>query len=112
MDWGGEAVKAEDYLKTGRITNFKYGLAVAAAVRKDNQNFRHFGNFGPEWGFVADASSLNFIDNHDTQRDNHPLTYKDGQKYTMASTYMLAWPYGYPSVMSSYHFTVNKMVRD
>lgn len=107
MDWGNEAVKSEDYLKTGRLTNFKYGLALAAAVRKQNQNFRGFGNFGPEWGFLADTLTLNFIDNHDTQRDNNlgALTYKNGQQYIMANTFMLAWPYGYPSVMSSFNFT-------
>merc|ERR1712039_1072378 len=40
-----------------------------------------------------------------TQRDSAVLTYKDGKLYSMANVFMLAWPYGYPKVMSPYRFT-------
>ena len=33
------------------------------------------------------------------------LTYKEGAKYNLANVYMLAFPYGYPKVMSGYQFT-------
>ena len=55
--------------------------------------------------FLADNDALNFIDNHDTQRSNSPLTYKSGGQYAMAVCFMLAWNYGYPRVMSSYYFS-------
>ena len=29
IDQGGESIKGEDYMQTGRITNFKYGLKLA-----------------------------------------------------------------------------------
>jgi alpha-amylase len=41
----------------------------------------------------------------DNQRDGHVLTYKDGRLYKMATAYHLAWPYGIPRIMSSFHFT-------
>ena len=33
------------------------------------------------------------------------LTYKNGTDYISAVSFMLAWPYGLPRVMSSYAFT-------
>lgn len=51
-----------------------------------------------------------FIDNHDNQRGHgaggsNVLTYKNGDLYNLANVFMLAWPYGYPKVMSSYAFS-------
>lgn len=43
---------------------------------------------------------------HDTQRNGRAqLTYKSSTLYTMATIFMLAWPYGNVRVMSSYYFT-------
>lgn len=60
------------------------------------------------YGNSRDSKVLNFIDNHDKQRDEPEnfITYKGGIKYSMAVAYMLAWDYGYPRVMSSYAFDV------
>lgn len=60
--------------------------------------------FGDSWGFISGGSAVSFIDNHDTQRTEALLTYKDGRIYEMATVFMLAHPYGYPKVMSSYYF--------
>lgn len=51
-----------------------------------------------------------FTDNHDNQRGHgaagsNVVTYKDGSLYNLANVFMLAWPYGYPKVMSSYGFS-------
>uniref|UniRef100_A0ACD5GP69 Uncharacterized protein n=1 Tax=Desertifilum tharense IPPAS B-1220 TaxID=1781255 RepID=A0ACD5GP69_9CYAN len=32
------------------------------------------------------------------------LTFKDGKLHELATIFMLAWPYGYPQIMSSYAF--------
>ena len=49
-----------------------------------------------------------FVDNHDNQRGHgaggHIVNYKDGATYDLAVAFMLAHPYGYPKVMSSYAF--------
>jgi alpha-amylase len=43
---------------------------------------------------------------HDTQRNGRAqLTYKNGDMYTFANIFMLAWPYGNTRVMSSYYFS-------
>ena len=33
------------------------------------------------------------------------VTHQDGTLYDLTNVFMLAWPYGYPKVMSSYGFT-------
>ena len=52
-----------------------------------------------------------FIENHDTQRGGG-LGYRDGDAYRLANVWMLAQPYGYPKVMSSYAFTPGSVGRD
>jgi alpha-amylase len=52
-----------------------------------------------------------FTDNHDTQRGHagsgNYLTYHNGPTYDLANVFMLAWPYGYPVLMSSYAFNTS-----
>jgi hypothetical protein len=102
-----------DYVNNGRVTNFDYGQQVSQAVWRGNQHFQSFANFGPSWNYYGtsyaygeDHDNLAFIDNHDTQRDGTGvLTYKYGAQYCMAISYMLAWPFAYTRVMSSYAFS-------
>lgn len=62
-------------------------------------------NWGPAWNFLSSEHALIFVDNHDNQRGGGDiLTYKSAQRYTMASTFMLAHSYGIPRVMSSFKF--------
>ncbi|KAI6187918.1 Glycosyl hydrolase and Alpha-amylase domain containing protein [Aphelenchoides besseyi] len=90
IDRGGEAVKVSNYIAAGRYT-------------KDLANLKE----GYHYGNGASNDVLNFIDNHDNQRDEPPyvVTYKDGIKYKMSISFLLAWDYGLPRVMSSYYFT-------
>ena len=108
IDRGGEAVKCTDYVTIGRYTNFNFGAAVSAAA-KGQADWRGLAKLGPgyQYGNAEDHDFLNFIDNHDNQRDSQPyvVTYKDGDKYRLAVSFMLAWAYGYPRVMSSYGFS-------
>ena len=57
---------------------------------------------------IADGDSLVFIDNHDNQRGHggggEILTFFVSRYYKIANAFMLAWPYGFPQVMSSYNF--------
>ena len=55
---------------------------------------------------VAGGDAVAFIDNHDTQRNGRAkLTYRDGISYALAEAFLLAYPYGTPSVMSSFTFS-------
>uniref|UniRef100_A0A914YR32 Alpha-amylase n=1 Tax=Panagrolaimus superbus TaxID=310955 RepID=A0A914YR32_9BILA len=110
IDRGGEAVKATDYIEIGRYTNFNFGSAVSSAA-KGQSKWTDLLKLGPGFGYgnYDDNDVLNFIDNHDNQRDSNPyvVTYKNGQAYKMAVAYMLAWSYGLPRVMSSFYFDVS-----
>jgi alpha-amylase len=44
-----------------------------------------------------------FLENHDTQH-SCGLSYRDGNVFRVANVWMLAQPYGYPSILSSYAF--------
>lgn len=103
IDHGNEAVGADRYWDLGRVTDFRYGLALSAAFRRlDLASLRGFGD-----GLLPGDAALVFVDNHDTQRQppaHRPLTFEDGWRHEMAVAFMLAWPRGRPRVMSSYAF--------
>ncbi|KAL8584598.1 hypothetical protein ACOMHN_002328 [Nucella lapillus] len=106
IDTGGEAVKADDYLQSGRITNFKFGLELAKVFRRQNA-MKYLKNWGEGWGMWSGNDVLNFIDNHDNQREQDlaVLTHTDHRLYKAATAFMLAHPYGLPRIMSSYEFS-------
>src|SRR5260370_22872835 len=45
-----------------------------------------------------------FLQNHDTQHNAGGISYRDGSVFRVANVWMLAQPYGYPSMLSSYAF--------
>ncbi|XP_025110828.1 alpha-amylase-like isoform X2 [Pomacea canaliculata] len=108
IDQGGEAIKAEEYLATGRVTNFKFGLELGKVFRRQNA-MKYLSNFGEGWGMWAGNDVLNFVDNHDNQRGHGGaggvLTHKEPRPYKMATAFMLAHPYGFPRIMSSFSFS-------
>ena len=48
-----------------------------------------------------------FVDNHDNQRSGGVLTYKEDYNYKLGVGFLLAHPYGFKRVMSSYYFDNN-----
>lgn len=109
IDQGGEAVSASEYLGTGLVTEFKYSTELGNTFR--NGSLAWLNNFGEGWGFMASSSAVVFVDNHDNQRGHggagNVITYEDGRLYDLANVFMLAYPYGYPKVMSSYDYHGN-----
>ncbi|MDK2125163.1 alpha-amylase [Parachitinimonas caeni] len=113
IDNGGEAVKASDY----------YGVAYDSSGASDITEFKFRGigskflntkgeklaDLNParfnekSWGLMPSDKAVVFVDNHDTQRSDG-LYYADDALYHLATIYMLAQPYGYPSIMSGYSF--------
>ncbi|MDJ0698487.1 MAG: alpha-amylase family protein [Woeseiaceae bacterium] len=63
-------------------------------------------NISERSGLLPTDRAVVFVDNHDTQRHEggHAFNYKEGDPYVLANVFMLAWPYGYPKVMSSFGF--------
>jgi alpha-amylase len=62
------------------------------------------------WGIMPSDKAVVFLENHDTQRSGG-IGYEDGDTYRLASVWMLAQPYGYPKVMSSYAFDTGPVGR-
>lgn len=107
IDFGGEPIRSTEYLGNGDVYEFRYSTELARVFLSGQLAW--LVNFGPAWpGFGPSDRSVVFVDNHDMQRGHgaglRVLTHKDGQKYALANIFMLAWPYGYPQVMSSYRF--------
>ncbi len=106
IDMGGEPITAAEYFATGDVTEFKHSSELGRVFKTGNLAWLR--TFGPDWGFMASDKAVVFTDNHDNQRGHGGggtvVTYKDGQLYNLANIFMLAWPYGYPQVMSSYDF--------
>ncbi|RKN51026.1 alpha-amylase [Micromonospora endolithica] len=100
----GEPITPNEYTGNGDVHEFRYGKDLARVFR--SEKLAYLRNFGEGWGHLPGSVSSVFVDNHDTQRDfGGVLTYKDRGIYALANVFMLAWPYGSPSVMSSYTFS-------
>lgn len=106
IDQGGEAISASEYFSNGLVTEFKYSVEIGNTFR--DGNLAWLSNFGEAWGLMPSYLAVVFVDNHDNQRGHggagNVITFEDGRLYDLANTFMLAYPYGYPKVMSSYDF--------
>lgn len=101
----GEAVSPGEYLGSGDVQEFRYGRGLKQVFT--HENLANLKNYGEGWGFMESGKSAVFVDNHDTERGGDTLSYKDGAAYTLASVFMLAWPYGSPDVHSGYEFSAH-----
>jgi len=69
-----------------------------------NPNGPPGGQFSePAWGIMPSDKAVVFLQNHDTQRQCG-IGYRDGAVFRLANVWMLAQPYGFPSVLSGYAF--------
>lgn len=108
IDLGNEPVRASEYFQNGDVIEFKYSASIGNAFL--NGKLADLSQFGPAWGFMPSDSAVVFTDNHDNQRGHgaggsNVITHKNGTLYDLANVFMLAYPYGYPQVMSSYPFS-------
>ncbi|MFF7813355.1 carbohydrate binding domain-containing protein [Streptomyces sp. NPDC007945] len=98
----GEAVSPSEYLTTGDVQEFRYTTDLKRILT--GEKLSHLKNFGEAWGYMASGKSGTMVANHDTERNGSSLSYRDGAAYTLAHVFMLAHPYGAPSVHSGYEF--------
>ncbi|MEU9796295.1 carbohydrate-binding module family 20 domain-containing protein [Streptomyces sparsogenes] len=99
----GEAVSPDEYSGTGDVQEFRYARSLKHAF--GGGKLASLKNFGEGWGFMSSSKAAVFVDNHDTERNGETLNYKNGADYTLASVFMLAWPYGSPDVHSGYEWS-------
>ena len=93
-----------EYANNAHVTEFQYLPPVHEAFTSGD--LAGLQEIGPAIGLLPSDLSVVFVDNHDTQRhdDGHAFSFKMGERYVLANVFMLAWPYGYPKVMSSFEF--------
>ncbi|MBI4410388.1 MAG: alpha-amylase family protein [Gemmatimonadetes bacterium] len=118
VDYGGEAVTKGDYFGlayssggAADITEFKFRGVGDKFTGLGGQRISDLNPDGPPgrqfsavaWGLLPADKAVAFLENHDTQRQGG-ISYRDGQVYRLANVWVLAQPYGYPSIMSSYAF--------
>lgn len=102
---GKGVITSAEYEATGDVTEFRYGADLSRVFR--NGKLAWLETFGEKWGYLPSHAAIAFIDNHDNQRGHgsgEPLTFAERPLYELAVVFMLAWPYGYPQIMSSYGF--------
>jgi alpha-amylase len=99
----GEAVSPDEYRGTGDVQEFRYARDLRRVFL--SERLAYLRNYGEGWGFIPSGGASVFVDNHDTERGGDTLSYEDGSTYTLASVFMLAWPYGAPDVHSGYEFS-------
>lgn len=108
IDPGGQPVNAGMYTHISDVLEFKYSQKIGETFNRGQLSW--LSNFGEAWGFMANDKAVVFVDNHDNQRGHGmaaEVTHKSGALYDLANVYMLAWPYGYPVLMSSYEWGTN-----
>jgi alpha-amylase len=118
IDYGGEAVRTRDYFGLAHasggatdITEFKFRGVGDKFLGTGGQRLADLDPDGPAgrqfsesaWGLIPSDKAVVFLENHDTQRESG-IGYRNGNVHRLANIWMLAQPYGYPSVMSSYAF--------
>jgi alpha-amylase len=108
IDHGGEAIHASDYLPTGQgaaeavdVIEFKYQAVADAFAGVGGQSVAGLRDLGA--GLLPSDRAVVFVNNHDTQRASS-LYYQDAPAYDLATVFLLAWPYGYPQILSSFAF--------
>lgn len=115
----GEALSPRDYYgeayRSGGaadITEFTFAGVGDKFLGKGGQHTSQLNPEGPEgsqfsasaWGLIPSDKAVVFLENHDTQHDDGVLSYRDRQVFRLANVWMLAQPYGYPKILSSYAF--------
>jgi len=114
----GEAVTTHDYFGEGYDTGGAADITEFTFTGVDDKftglGGQHISQFNPNgspgnqfsevaWGLMPSNKAVVFLQNHDTQH-NCGLGYKSGDIFRLANVWMLAQPYGYPSILSSFAF--------
>lgn len=100
---GSEPVQPEEYTGFGKVFEFQYARDLGPGLKAGVLTDPALGDERPL--HVPSASAVVFVDNHDTERGEASVTYRDGGRYLIATALMLADDYGTPVIYSGYAFT-------
>ena len=114
----GEALSPRDYFGEGYasggaadITEFTFTGVGNKFLGTNGEHISQLNPGGPPgnqfseaaWGLMPSNKAVVFLQNHDTQHQCG-LSYRNGDTFRLANVWMLAQPYGYPSILSAYPF--------
>jgi alpha-amylase len=115
----GEALHPSDYYGeaygsggAADITEFTFSGIQDKFLKNGGQYIAQLNPNGPPgaqfspaaWGLMPSDKAVVFLENHDTQHNTGTIGYRDSSVFRIANVFMLAQPYGYPSILSSYAF--------
>jgi len=115
----GEALSERDYFgeayRSGGaadITEFTFSGVQDKFLGRGGQHLAQLDPNGPPgsqfsvlaWRLIPSDKAVVFLENHDSQHQAGQIGYRDGQVFRLANVWMLAQPYGYPKILSSYAF--------
>jgi alpha-amylase len=108
IDHGTGAVRASDYLEVGQgavgVTEFKYSGIGSKFLNTQGGLLGDLRSLSAaSWGLMPSDRAVVFLENHDTERATS-IFYQNAPHHDLALVFLLAWPYGYPSILSSYAF--------
>ncbi len=114
----GEALSPRDYFGEGYasggaadITEFTFSGVANKFLGSNGEHLSQLDPAGPPgnrfseaaWGLMPSNKAVVFLENHDTQHQCG-LSYRQPMAFRLANIWMLATPYGYPVILSSYAF--------
>jgi alpha-amylase len=115
----GEALSPHDYFgeayRSGGAADITEFTFVGVGDKFLGTGGQHISQLNPDgppgsqfspaaWGLMPSDKAVVFLQNHDTQHSVGSIGYRDGDVFRLANVWMLAQPYGYPSILSSYAF--------
>ncbi|WP_333691963.1 pullulanase-type alpha-1,6-glucosidase, partial [Chloroflexus sp.] len=105
-----ERIRDWEYTPYADVTEFAFSVGVIGGNFNCGGSISNLQTFTA--GLLPSRFAQVFVDNHDNQRGHGPggacvVDHRDGRVHVLANIFMLAYPYGHPSVMSSYYWTTN-----
>ncbi len=105
-----EPVRDWEYAADSDVTEFAYAFALGSAF--DDACGGSLSDLRTRFAapdMLPSYLAQVFTDNHDNQRGHGAgagciVDHRDGQEHVLANIFVLAYPYGYPSVISSYYW--------
>ncbi|KAG8737470.1 hypothetical protein FRC10_008154 [Ceratobasidium sp. 414] len=100
----GSPILPDEYVKNGDVQEFRYtkNLKNAFTTSAGIAGLNGVENNG----WLASSVANVFVSNHDTERTGDSLNYNSpSNTYTLAMVFSLSYPYGTPTILSSFSFS-------
>ena len=99
----GEPVSPEQYTPFSTVWEFGWADRVGEFVHSGSA--RALADLSPDAYGLLEEGARTFVANHDTERNDTTLSYRNGAEFSAATAIMLASDYGPPTLYSGYAFT-------